>query len=304
MEISVIILTKDEEKHIDSALEMAFRQEVDGDYEVIVIDSGSQDATLEIARHYPARIVKIKPEEFGHSRTRNLGVKLSKGAYVVFLTADAVPTNNAWLRNIVLPLKVNSTIAGAYSRQIPKNNCYPPEARDITAGAALAPKIKAVNFGDARQTEYFNKNIWKSIAFSNISSAYRRDLLEKYPFNEDLLAVEDQEWAYRLIKNGYSIYYEPNSCVYHSHNDTLKKNYGRHYRYGLSFKKFVKDRSRSTFYYFIKITIYEITKDYIFLIAYAQGLIKKMVWFFKIPLFRAVKNFAFYQGFKNGTQRH
>jgi GT2 family glycosyltransferase len=125
--------------------------------------------------------------------------------------------------------------------------------------------------------------------------------LEKYPFNEDLLAVEDQEWAFRLIKNGYSIYYEPLSCVFHSHNDTLKKLYDRHYRYGASFKKFIRDKSRRTAYYFIKITIYEIIRDYIFLITYAQGLIKKTAWFFKLPLFRIIKNFAFYQGFKNGV---
>ena len=293
MEISVIILTKDGEKCIGSVLEMVFRQEVNGDYEVIVIDSGSRDATLEIARHYPARIVKINPEESGHSRTRNLGVKLSKGLYVVFLTQDAVPTNNMWLKNLILPFERNSDISGVYSRQIPKRGCYPSEARDISAGAALVPKIKSINPGDAHQVEYLNRNIWKFITFSNISSAYRRDLLEKYPFKEDLLAVEDQEWAYRLIKNGYSIYYEPASCVYHSHNYTLKKLYARYNLFGLSFKEFVKDKSRRTGYYFIKITIYEIIMDYIFLMTYAQSLIKKTVWFFKIPLCRIIKNFAF-----------
>lgn len=301
MEISVIILTKDGEKEIASTLEMVFRQEVDGDYEVIIIDSGSQDATLNIARHYPVRIVKIKPEEFRHSRTRNLGVKLSKGLYVVFLTQDAVPTNNRWLGNLILPFKSNADIAGVYSRQIPKHNCYPSEARDIFAGAALVPKIKSLNLGDANQMKYFNENIWKFITFSNISAAYRRDLLEKYPFREDLLAVEDQEWAYRLIKNEYSIYYEPTSCVYHSHNNTLKKLYDRCSLFGLSFKEFVRDRSRRSGYYFIKITIYEIIMDYIFLWSYAQSRIKKIVWFFKIPSYRIIKNFAFYQGFKNGT---
>lgn len=301
MEISVIILTKDEEKYIGSALEMVFKQEVEGGYEVIVIDSGSQDSTLKIVRNYPVKIVNIKPDEFGHSKTRNLGVKLSKGIYVVFLTADAIPANNTWLRGLILPFKSNAEIAGVYSRQIPRSNCYPSEARDISAGAALVPKTKSINPGAVNQVGYFSKNIWKLIIFSNISSAYRRDLLEKYPFKEDVLAVEDQEWACRLIENGYSIYYEPASCVCHSHNDTLKKLYNRHYRYGLSFKSFVKDKSRGTSCYFVKVTIYEIIRDYIFLMTYAQSLIKKTVWFFKIPFFRVVKNFAFYQGFKNGA---
>ncbi|MCX5693740.1 MAG: glycosyltransferase [Candidatus Omnitrophica bacterium] len=299
MDASVVILTKNEEGCIGAVLEMVFRQEFDGDYEVIAIDSGSHDATLEIAGRYPVRVIEIKPEEFGHGQTRNLGVKLSKGKYVVFLTADAVPVNNVWLGNLIRPLKENINIVGVYGRQIPKKECYPTEARDILAGTGLVAKIKFINPADQKQIDHFNKHVWKYITFSNVSSAYRRDLLEQHPFAEDLLAVEDQEWAYRLIKNGRMICYEPTSSVYHSHNDGLKKLYGRYYRYGRSFKKFIPDRSRGTIYYFIKITLYETALDYIFLCTYTIGVIRKIFWLFKLPLFRIIKNFAFYQGFKN-----
>jgi len=286
---------------LGACLEMVFRQAEAGDYEAIVIDSGSDDPTLEIIRRYPVRLVQIKPEEFSHSRTRNLGVQLSKGSHIVFLTQDAVPTSTTWLKNLILPLKRSPDIAGAYSRQIPQNNCYPSEARDVCAGSGLTPKIKSVNFNDAGQVEYFNRHLWKFIAFSNISASYRRILLEKYPFNEELAASEDQEWSLRLIKAGYAVYYEPASCVYHSHNESWGKLYARHRLFGRSFNKFVPDRRRATFNYFLKVTAYEMFRDYIFLWGYAQGRLKKMLWFFKIPLYRAVKNFAFYQGFKHGA---
>lgn len=301
MEVSVVILAKNEEKCIGSALEMVFRQEIDASYEVIVIDSGSLDATLETTRRYPARIVTIKPEEFGHSRTRNLGVQLSKGEYVVFLTADAIPASNTWLKNLIQPFKQNSQVAGVYSRQIPRRGCYPPEARDISAGAGLIRRVKFINPQDSAQVAYFNQNVWKLITFSNVSSAYRKDLLEQHPFTLDLPAVEDQEWAYRLIKSGMVICYEPTSSVYHSHNDSLCRLYSRYYKYGCSFKKFIPDPRRGTFYYFIKITAYEAILDYIFLWGYPEVLIKKIFWIFYLPLFRAVKNLAFYQGFKNKT---
>lgn len=299
VDISIVILTKNAGKNIGSTLDMVFRQKIDRGYEVIIIDSGSQDSTLKIIKNYPVKIINIKPEEFGHSKTRNLGVKLSKGSYVIFLTGDAIPTNDSWLGNLIQPLKQNSNIAGVYSRQIPKTDCHPTEKRDIFAGCGLTTKLKSVDFSDSYQVEYFNKNIWRFITFSNVSAAYRKDLLEKYSFDESLAAVEDQEWAYRMIKEGHTIYYEPNSCVCHSHSETLKKLYDRYYSYGLSFKKFIKDKERKSFYYFVKITMYETVLDYIFLWKDYTDLIKKADWLFKSLLFRIVKNFAFYQGFNN-----
>jgi len=299
VDISIIILAKNEEHNIGPALEMVFRQKLDWSFEVLVLDSGSRDRTLEIARKYPVRIVPIKSQEFSHSQTRNLGVKFSQGEYVVFLTADALAASDAWLKNLILPFKQDPALAGVYSRQIPKSDCYLPEARDILAGAGLAPKIKFINPQDPGQVAYFNKNIWKLIAFSNVSAAYRKSLLEQEPFNQELEAVEDQEWAFRMIKKGRVIRYEPLSGVYHSHNDTLSKLFARHYRYGCAFKKFISDRRRSRFLYCIKITVYEMILDQIFLWIYAQPWIKKWSWFFRSPLFRVVKNFAFYQGFKD-----
>ena len=97
---SIIILTKNAGNRFDNTLKMIFSQDVEN-YEVIIIDSGSNDNTIEIAKRYPSRIYEISPDEFHHSKTRNLGVELAKGIFIVFLTADAIPLNDNWLSNIL-----------------------------------------------------------------------------------------------------------------------------------------------------------------------------------------------------------
>lgn len=95
---------------------MIFRQDIDKQYEVIIIDSGSQDSTLEIARRYPVKILEISANEFSHGRTRNQGARVANGGIVVFLNADATPTNEYWLKSIVDNFKNDERIAGVYSR--------------------------------------------------------------------------------------------------------------------------------------------------------------------------------------------
>ncbi len=69
VDISIVILAKNEEKNIRECLSKVFEQRISFSYEVIVIDSGSKDKTVEIASTFPIRLIKIKPEEFGHGRT-------------------------------------------------------------------------------------------------------------------------------------------------------------------------------------------------------------------------------------------
>ena len=88
VDISIVILTKNEEKNIGRCLSGVFSQETDKEYEVIVIDSGSTDNTLNIVRNFPVRVVQIKAHEFADGGTRNLGAQLAYGKYIVFLVAD------------------------------------------------------------------------------------------------------------------------------------------------------------------------------------------------------------------------
>ena len=88
---SIIILAKNEEENIGPCLEAVFSQKTGFDFEVIVVDSGSTDGTLDIVRSTPARLFEIPPGDFDHGGTRQYGAKQARGEYIVTLVADATP---------------------------------------------------------------------------------------------------------------------------------------------------------------------------------------------------------------------
>src|SRR6266849_30215 len=105
IETSVLIPTKNGAKDLEACLIAIFSQKGTRPFEVIVIDSGSTDATLEIARRYPVRIEHIPPETFHHARTRNYAAGLAKGEILVFLSQDAIPALDTWLAAFLSSLK-------------------------------------------------------------------------------------------------------------------------------------------------------------------------------------------------------
>jgi len=131
MDISIIIPTKNAGAEFNKCLACISQQKTKHKYEVIVIDSGSTDNTLNILTKYPVRLIKIAPEEFGHGKTRNLGARLAQGDYLVYITQDAIPATGNWLDRLIKDMRQDNQIAGAYSRNLPKPGCGPSEARDI-----------------------------------------------------------------------------------------------------------------------------------------------------------------------------
>ena len=197
-------------------------------FEVIVIDSGSTDGTLEIIRRYPVKLIEIRPEDFGHGKTRNLGAEFAQGKYLVFVTQDAVPATDRWLYNLVRNLE-SRDIAGVYGRQIPREDTNPMEQFFLDTHYPTHRMVKSVKRGKTDITTIF---------FSNVNSAVKREVLQRYPFLENLIMSEDQEWAKRVLLNGYEIVYDPEAAVYHSHNYSLKAVFQRYFDSGVSFGKF------------------------------------------------------------------
>src|SRR5437868_14298432 len=68
-------------------------------WELIVIDSGSTDGSVELIRQaYPSHFIQIKPEEYNPSRVMNHGLQLARAEFGIFLNADATPQGPNWLR--------------------------------------------------------------------------------------------------------------------------------------------------------------------------------------------------------------
>lgn len=293
-DISIILLTYNGELYLEEVLSSIFIQKTRFNFEVIVIDSGSWDRSLEIIREYPVKVHKISNHEFGHGKTRNMGVRLASGQYVVFLTQDAKPAHKYWLENLVKPLVDNKNIAGTYSRQIPQSDCNPCECRDIEVGAAPFSIIKSVNFNDEFQKKAYEKYYHQFILFSNVSSCIRRDTLKEIPFNEKITMMEDQEWCKKALDSGYTVVYEATSVVYHSHNFPIQMYYKRHFDYGLSYKVFTS--FQMTFKDVLAYTLFTSFLDFIFISRQRKHIFWKMKWIVKAPFIRFAMRYGFYKG--------
>ena len=89
--ISVVIPVKNGDSWLNETIPAILNQQVNGAIEIIAIDSGSTDESLSILSKYPVTVVSIKPEDFNHGLTRNKGVSLAKGRFVVMTVQDAKP---------------------------------------------------------------------------------------------------------------------------------------------------------------------------------------------------------------------
>jgi rhamnosyltransferase len=299
-EISIVLLTYNGDTYLREVLASIFKQKTRFSYEVIAIDSGSSDRTLEILENYFVRVIQIPNQEFGHGRTRNFGAQNTFGRYVVFLTQDATPANENWLENLVRPLAEDQRVAGTYSRQIPRRDCNPIESRDISNGAGPLSTVKRVDLHDPFQKENYDACRSRFISFSNVSSCIRRDVLDRLPFSEKIVMVEDQEWCKRAIESGYWVIYEATSSVYHSHNHSLRKIYERHFDYGASLREFapLPMSLKGVLIY----AVFEAIGDAIFVLAQRRAAVSTLAWILKAPIVRFAMRYGLYRGLRGATE--
>lgn len=218
LDISVVIPVKNGQRYLDSVLQAIFFQEIEDSYEVIIIDSGSTDKTLDIAKKYPVKLYQIDEKEFNHGLTRNFGVSKTEGRYVILLTADAIPVNSLWMKKLVDSLKNDPEAAGVYSRHLPHQDSLPitrirVKRFFVSRQARKESKLKK----DENYNMLSSREKYSRCNFDNVSSAIRKSIWEKYPFPAACFA-EDLEWAKEILKSGYKIIYQPDSLVYHSHD--------------------------------------------------------------------------------------
>src|SRR5882762_11670830 len=198
IEATIVIPTKNGEEDIGTCLEAIYSQRETGPFEVIVIDSGSMDNTLEIVRRYPVRLEQIPPETFHHARTRNYAAGLAKGEVLVFLSQDAIPASDRWLAAMARDFREPS-IGAVYGRQLPKaeSGLERRSAFAVMYGGARIVKMPMDGIGLGHK--YYH--------FSNANSAIRRKAWEATRFPDELKVFEDVGIAKRILDSGWSIVY-------------------------------------------------------------------------------------------------
>jgi glycosyltransferase involved in cell wall biosynthesis len=297
--ISIVILTHNGELYLRALLDALFSQQIEQPFEVIVIDSSSEDFTKEIAREYNVKLYSIDKASFSHPGTRNIGVTHSSGRYIVFITQDAIPMNSSWLRELLHPFEIMPNLAASYSRQIPRSDCNPLEAKDIYTGAPCIDEVRYADLGVAWQRDDYNGNIHRYIRFSNVSACYDGNLLRSNPFDERLRMVEDQEWSKRMIDKGYITYYASKSVVVHSHNFGMKEIFKRNFDYGLSFRAFLSQNPPKKMA-FVKAMWFDVMNDIPFILGDNRRLRSKLKWICKSPVHRLAAHYGLYKGWRCG----
>ncbi len=210
--ISVVIPVKNGGADLVRCLEAIAVQRIGDDVEVVIVDSGSVDGSVARARSLGARVREIPADEFHHGRTRNLGAELARGETLVFTSQDACAASDTWLAELTAPLR-DTAIAGVYGRQLPHEDARPPERYFLDFLYGPKPRLQHLEPGEDLSYEV--------TLFSNVNSALRRAVWEAYPFADDIVMSEDQEWSRRVLRAGLGLVYAPDAAVHHSHAYSL-----------------------------------------------------------------------------------
>jgi CMP-N-acetylneuraminic acid synthetase/GT2 family glycosyltransferase len=196
--ISIIIRSRNEERWIRECLRRIQEQTIH-DIEIILVDNASSDQTVARAKQVYPNLKHVTLEDYQPGKAINAGIRVSSGEYIAILSAHCLPVGNDWLAMLLADCQ-DTNVAGVYGRQIPTSYSSPQDKRDLLVTFGLDKRIQK-----------------KDIFFHNANSLIRREVWEKYPFDETVGNIEDRVWAKQVIDAGYVIIYEPEAAVFHYH---------------------------------------------------------------------------------------
>jgi len=224
--ISIVIPTLNAETFLQSLIQNINNQHDSKPREIIIIDSSSTDNTVNLARKLGCIVLVIDRRTFDHGGTRNLGARLASGEIIVFMTQDAIPRNEIFLKKLTEPL-TDRSIAASFGRQVARTDANPIErfTREFNYPPKTIIKGKE-NIPDLGIKTFF---------FSDVCSAFRKDIFEetgRYP--EKIIMNEDMIIAAKLVLAGHKIAYVSDAEVWHSHTYTAVQQFKRNFDIGVS----------------------------------------------------------------------
>jgi glycosyltransferase involved in cell wall biosynthesis len=228
-----VVRCYNEEQHIGRLLSGVLQQTMQ-DVEIIVVDSGSTDATVSIASRYPVEIVSIRPEQFSFGRSLNVGCGRACGEFIVIASAHVYPLCEDWLEQLLGPFD-DPEIALVYGKQ---RGSEMTKYSEHQVFARWFPETSNLN-----QDHPF---------CNNANAAIRRSLWERLPYDEELTGLEDIDWAKRAMQMGYRVAYSPDAQVVHVHDETPRQVYNRYRREAIALKR-ISPREHFTVWDFLRL---------------------------------------------------
>ena len=272
--VSVVIRTLNEERYLEELLSAIQSQVlVNVRCEVIIIDSGSTDRTLEIAREFSCRITNIDKQDFTFGRSLNWGSHFAQGDHFVYVSGHCVPASESWLENLVAPL-LEGVSGYSYGRQL---------GRDTTKfSERLLFEKYFPEFSDIPQEGFF---------CNNANSALSRDVWETFKFDENVTGLEDMELAKRYVESGGAVAYVAEAPVFHIHDETWAQTKRRYERESVALRVIMPE---------LRMTLIDMCRYIVTAIAtdasasLSQGIFFSV--FVQIIRFRSAQYFGSYKG--------
>jgi len=271
---SIIIRAYNEEKHIGRLLTGILEQTLK-DVQIILVDSGSTDATVAIASRFPVEVVTISPQEFTFGRSLNLGCARANADYLVLASAHVYPVYPDWLERLLEPFD-DPRIALVYGKQ-----------RGTNTSRFSEQQIFRKWFPD-------QSNLRQDHPFcNNANAAVRKELWEDYAYDETLPGLEDLDWAKWAITKGLLISYAADAEIIHVHEETPVGVYNRYRREAIALSR-IDPHQKFHMYDFVRLTITNSFSDF-WHASRQRQLIRK---FREILWFRTMQFWGTYQGYR------
>ncbi len=204
--VSIVILTKNAGYDFEKTIDAIYKQRIDNGYEIIVVDSGSKDETLNILRKYGVKLYQISPNDFNFGLTRNYAFSLAKGDIIVTISQDVVPCNSLWLYNIIKPFYNNNNIVAV------QGGTRIPEHSDVF----YWEKIGYFYF-TSESVNWIKKH---KCGLSFVNCAVRRDFWVNNQIGFTLYS-EDKVFQKMIYESGNEVYIAEDSVCYHGHQYSI-----------------------------------------------------------------------------------
>lgn len=231
---------------------------------VLVVNSSSQDGTVEMAEKIGAETLIIPRKEFNHGTTREKARKYLGTDIVVMMTPDAYFINEHMLEILVAPL-IEKKVSVSYARQLPHEN-----AHFFEAFSRLFNYPEKGHIRDLKELHLYQVYMFFC---SNSCCAWLNQALDTIGGFEPVLLGEDTVALAKLLKKGHRVAYQAEALVKHSHRYTLKQEFQRHFDTGLARRQYetilekLKDSQRGKKY--VKEMFKKLVKEKPYLLPYA-----------------------------------
>jgi len=160
MNISICITTFNEEGSIGPLLDSLLSQSKKAD-EIIIVDGGSKDKTIEIINHYQKRDrgIKLLKEKCTRAKGRNLGIELARNPIIAITDAGCNAHPN-WLKNLTAPFSEEEIdITAGFYKWLAKISLQ--KAMSVFLG--VTPRHFDINFLPSTRSMAFRKSVWEAV---------------------------------------------------------------------------------------------------------------------------------------------